>query len=81
MENYLTTTETAERLRLAPQTLRLWRLRGVGPRYVKPSRSRVLYPEEEITSFLKSRTFLSTAQETVLRDRDGRLATVRENLP
>ncbi|MBK9966142.1 MAG: helix-turn-helix domain-containing protein [Holophagales bacterium] len=68
MVRYLTTTEAADRLRLAPQTLRVWRANGVGPSYVKPSRSRVLYPYEAITSFLESRTFISTAEETVRRE-------------
>ena len=67
MSRYLTTNEAAGRLRQSPQTLRLWRLRGVGPKYTKPSRSRVLYAEEEIVRFLESRTYGSTAEETVRR--------------
>lgn len=73
LTTYLTTNETAERLRQKPQTLRLWRLRGVGPRYVKPSRSRVLYPEDEVEAFLRDRTYASTADETTRRG-SGRAA-------
>ena len=73
MGRFLTTNEAADRLRQAAQTLRLWRLRGVGPRYTKPSRSRVLYAEEEITRFLEERTYQSTAEETVRNGR-GRAA-------
>jgi len=64
---FLTTAEAAERLRTASQTLRLWRLRGSGPKYIKPSRSRVLYAEEEIERFLEARTYQSTSEETVRR--------------
>lgn len=69
MSKYLTTNEAAERLRQAPQTLRLWRLRGIGPKYTKPSRSRVIYAEAEIEKFLEAHTYGSTAEETVSRGR------------
>lgn len=69
MTNYLTTNEAAARLRVAPQTLRLWRYQGIGPRYVKPSRIRCLYAEPDLESFLRERTFSSTAEETVSRER------------
>lgn len=69
MTRYLSTNEASEKLRIAPQTLRLWRLRGVGPKFTKPSRSRVLYAEEELTRFLEARTYGSTAEETVRRER------------
>ena len=63
----LSTPEAAARLGLAPQTLRVWRCRGVGPRYVRLSASRCAYAEEELESFLSSRTFKSTAEETARR--------------
>lgn len=65
---YLTTNEAAERLRVAPQTLRLWRYQGTGPRYVKPSRVRCLYAEADLEAFMRERTFSSTAEETVSRE-------------
>lgn len=67
MTNYLTTTEAAGRLKMKPQTLRAWRLSGKGPRFSKPSASRVLYAEEELTRFLEDRTFAHTAEETTRR--------------
>ena len=67
MTSYLTTTEAAARLRVRPQTLRAWRLSGKGPRFSKPSASRVLYAEEELTRFLEERTFAHTAEETTRR--------------
>jgi len=68
MTTYLTTSEAAARLRVAPQTMRLWRFRGIGPRYTKPSRTRCLYAESDLASFLAERTFSSTAEETVSRE-------------
>ena len=46
----LTTKEAAERLRLHPQTLINWRVRGAGPRFVKVGR-KVVYPLVEIEAF------------------------------
>lgn len=69
MVRYVTTDEAAQRLRVAPQTLRAWRLRGVGPRYVKPSRTRCLYAENDLEDYMRERTFGSTAEETVRRER------------
>jgi transposase-like protein len=44
---YLTTDEVAERFRLNPDTLRVWRSQGRGPRWIKPGKN-VLYSEAEI---------------------------------
>lgn len=68
MTIYLTTNEAAARLRITPQVLRIWRYQGKGPRYVKPSRSRCLYAEEDLEAFMRERTFSSTAEETVNRE-------------
>lgn len=70
---YLTTNEAAQWLRVAPQTLRLWRLRGSGPRYTKPSTNRVLYSRGDLASFLAARTYTSTADEST-RHRGDRVA-------
>lgn len=68
MTTYLTTHEAATRLRVAPQTLRLWRYQGIGPRFVKPSRVRCLYAEADLEAFMRDRTFNSTAEETISRE-------------
>lgn len=68
MTVYLTTKEVAERLRMTPQAIRLLRYKGSGPRFTKPSRSRCLYSEAEVESWLRERTFSSTAEETVSRE-------------
>lgn len=57
LARYLTAEEAAEILRVKPQTLRVWRRNGKGPRFSRPSHSVVLYSEEEIERFLSARTF------------------------
>lgn len=69
MTKLYTTDEAAELLRLSPQTLRLWRLTGKGPRYSKPSRSRCLYAEDDLNRFLEERKFASSSEETTGRGR------------
>ena len=67
MKTYKTTNQAADKLHVAAQTLRVWRLRGVGPKYVKPSRSRVLYADEDLEAFLLERTYSSTSEESTRR--------------
>jgi hypothetical protein len=64
----LTTGEAAAFLGRKPQTLRLWRVRGVGPAYVRMGdtpTSRAGYRPQALEDWLTSRTFRSTAEETV----------------
>jgi len=69
----ITTTEAAQQLRIQPQTLRVWRLQGIGPQYVRlgggGARGRVLYRVEDIDAWLASRTARSTSEETVAAER------------
>lgn len=51
----LTTGETAAKLRLAPETLRVWRWQGVGPAWVKVGRQ-VLYRLSEVERWIDDRT-------------------------
>jgi len=62
-QQHFTTAELADQLRLKPQTLRLWRLRGYGPPYVKVSSRCVLYRSDDVDGWLSERTFQSTAAE------------------
>lgn len=64
--NTLTSTEAAARLRLKPGTLRLWRMTGRGPTYVRLGgpRGRAIYREEDVEAFLQARRFNSTAEES-----------------
>lgn len=65
-ENHYTPKETAQDwLKVKDQTLRVWRMKGIGPSYVRISKNRVLYPESAIRAFLEARTFSSTSEETV----------------
>jgi len=66
MERLLTTTETATTLSLQPQTLRVWRLKGIGPKYIRVGhgpRGRVAYSQSEIGRWLEERTHSSTTEE------------------
>lgn len=56
----LTSKEVAERLRLHPQTLVNWRVKGDGPRFIKLGR-KVLYPLVEIEAFEKKQLHSATS--------------------
>lgn len=64
----LNTSTTAEILGIRPQTLRLWRHTGRGPRYIRLGGryGRVLYDRDELLNWLKQRTFASTSEEAAL---------------
>lgn len=62
----LSTIDAAKALGLKPQTLRSWRLRGIGPKYIRvgnPKTGRVVYKEDDIYEYLDGRTFRSVADE------------------
>ena len=63
--NTLTSVETAARLSIQPNTLRLWRMCGRGPTYVRLGgpRGRAVYLESDVEAFLQARRFSSTAEE------------------
>ena len=54
----MTTNQLAELLGLKPQTLRMWRLRGNGPPYIRlvGPRGRVIYRASAVDEWLLSRT-------------------------
>lgn len=54
MQDLLTTAEVAERLRVTPETLRLWRHRRSGPPCFKYGRQ-VVYRVDELEVWLESR--------------------------
>ena len=63
---------TADFCRLAgnirPQTARLWRMRSVGPKFVRigdPPFGRVFYRTTDVRDWLEARTASSTAEEHV----------------
>jgi hypothetical protein len=62
----LTTAGLAARLGLRSQTLRRWRLRGCGPRFIRLGNGRsgrVLYRLSDITGWMDAHAFNSTSEE------------------
>jgi predicted DNA-binding transcriptional regulator AlpA len=67
LERLITTREVAERLRVREQTVRLWRLTGRGPKYIRLSNSRVGYDPVDLDEWLSSRKARSSAEEKARR--------------
>jgi predicted DNA-binding transcriptional regulator AlpA len=68
--NLITSPEAAKHLGVKPQTIRTWRLKGIGPRYIRTGmafNARVLYRREDIEAWLEKRSYTSTAEEAVCR--------------
>lgn len=62
---FLTTVEVAELLRISRRTLEGMRVEGTGPRYLKVGpgkRSRVIYREQEVVTWLEQFNFRSTSE-------------------
>ena len=59
----LKTRTVAERLGCSPQALRVKRMKGDGPPWVRLSRNRVGYEERSLEEWIRSRTFRSIAEE------------------
>jgi len=54
----------ASMLGIAPTTLRIWRIRGLGPQFTKlgtAKQSPVIYYEEDVRAWLNERKFASTS--------------------
>ncbi len=67
MKIIFSSNETAVMLGVKPQTLRIWRLKGIGPAYIRygGKSGRVVYRLQDIEEWLASNRFFSTTQETV----------------
>ena len=65
--DFLRTRDLAVRWGIKEQTIRVWRTRGTGPRYVRLTPTLVAYPMAEVLRFEAERTFDSTSAETVAR--------------
>lgn len=61
MDNCITSAELAVRVRVSEQTIRLWRMRGTGPKYLKLGR-KILYRESDILAWEEVSTRRSTKQ-------------------
>lgn len=65
-EQLVPSPQAARMLGVEPQTLRVWRLLGKGPRYCRLSdnaRGRAAYRVEDLEEWLRARTFGSTSEE------------------
>ena len=58
---HLTTKELAARLRMSSESLAHWRIKGIGPRYIKLGR-KILYPLAEVEAFERGLLRSSTSQ-------------------
>lgn len=71
MTRFLSPNEVAKRLNIKPQSLRLRRMRGFGPPYIRLSDSptaRVAYPEDDLEAWLASRPrYSGTCEEKAAR--------------
>ena len=69
MTQLMSTAQVAEMLGLQPQTLRLWRYHGKGPRYERygGSKSRAFYSLSDIHEWLQKRRYGSTSEESAKR--------------
>jgi len=65
MNEHLPAVPAATRLGVKPHTLAVWRMRGVGPRYIRLGgpRGRVVYRVSDLDAYLEARTFKSTTEE------------------
>ncbi|NDL58333.1 helix-turn-helix domain-containing protein [Phytoactinopolyspora mesophila] len=52
MNEYMTTAEVAELLRVPAETVRYWRYIGKGPRSFRVGGRRVLYAREDVEAFV-----------------------------
>lgn len=64
MNALLSTAEAAAALNLKPQTLRRWRIKGVGIPYVRVAANRACYRPQDIETFAKENLFRSTTEES-----------------
>ena len=63
----LTQEETAAVCHVKEKTLEGWRIRGIGPRFIRvggQKRGRVFYRQSDVASYLTSKTFVSTSEES-----------------
>ena len=66
----LTSAQTAQLIGLKPQTLRVWRLKGKGPKYIRLGdslKAPVRYFESAILDWLSARRFSSTTEESEMQ--------------
>lgn len=60
---HLTIEETADYLKVKPNTLANWRALGKGPSYVKPSPKLIRYPLAALEKFMRQNTVNTTQDD------------------
>lgn len=66
MEEFYTTPELARRLKRKARTIQDWRVRGVGPRYIRlggGNGGKVLYRVSDVEAWLAQHEAMHTAEE------------------
>ncbi|MFX4294080.1 helix-turn-helix domain-containing protein [Streptomyces bohaiensis] len=76
-EVFLTTEQVAARYRRKPQTIRYWRMKGLGPSYLRLGK-RVLYALTELHRFEREEQDRAAAE---LEDRKRAVAAARTGRP
>ena len=74
MTTLLSSADAAASLGISPVTLKIWRCKGKGPRFIKlgsSPRDRVVYDPAEIEAWKRARTFVSTSAVTVSHPGDA----------
>ncbi|SNS48122.1 Helix-turn-helix domain-containing protein [Sphingomonas laterariae] len=74
MTTLLNNEAAAAALGISPVTLKIWRCKGKGPRFIKlgsSPRDRVVYDPAEIEAWKAARTFASTSAATVSHPGDA----------
>lgn len=67
----LSSREAAAMISVQPQTLRLYRHKGIGPKYIRLGgpHGRVIYDPVDLETWLKERRYSSTSEEAALQAR------------
>jgi len=62
-DDLLTSLELARALKVSDRAPESWRMRGVGPRFMRAGGRRVLYRWSDVLEYLNSRRYSSTSEE------------------
>lgn len=61
----LTTEQLAELLDIKPNTIEIWRLKGVGPRFCKLGRT-VRYKREDVENWINDNIYSNTTEASII---------------
>lgn len=63
----ISTRQLAERLGLTPGTVRMWRVKGGGPKYLRIAQNRAVYRLADVEAWEAERLYANTSEETASR--------------